>query len=237
MCKLLVSYNTLVRSELGYLVRQLILISWKSGCRQTHLSRGTQKESTTISYLNLTELTLTSVDFGLDVGFGVVISFYNMKTSLNHTLFLVFFVLFCPRILWANVLCFLFFLLFSFLVHQPFWPLSSLLHLNGQTEKNTSFSPILILFWLISQYTLTFPYLSETIICFSALSLTHAVLKTPTLFTAKSTSDFLLILRVSLYLAAISVPLLHLTISNIWKADQSLKPIWLTLSGNSLVPL
>lgn len=153
MCKLLVSYNTLVCSELGYLVRQLILISWKSGCRQTHLSRGTQKESTTISYLNLTELTLTSVDFGLDVGFRVVISFYHMKTSLNHTLFLVFFVLFCPRILWANVLCFLFFLLFYFLVHQPFWPLSSLLHLNGQTEKSTSFSPILILFWLISQYT------------------------------------------------------------------------------------
>lgn len=51
------------------------------------------------------------------------------------------------------------------------------------------------------------------------------------------TQHFLFTPRFSLYLAAISVSLLHLTTSNIWKADLSLKSIWLTLSGNSLVPL
>lgn len=52
-----------------------------------------------------------------------------------------------------------------------------------------------------------------------------------------STSDSVFILRFSLHLAAISASLLHLTLPHIWRADLPLKSIWLTLSGNSLVPL
>jgi len=134
-------------------------------------------------------------------------------------------------------------LLLFFAVHQPFRPLSSLLHSYGRI-RILSFNKVLLSVLFSSHFDLILAHfsmhstsVSNKYLFISFFPDSHGVENLSGTHCKHSNFDFLFTPRFSLYLAAISVSLLHLTMSNIWKADLSLKSIWLTLSGNSLVPL
>lgn len=182
------------------------------------------------SLCHLTELPLPSVVFGLDIWDCDQLLSYLRFIERHFLLSLYYFVLdFYEQVS-----------LVLFPVHQPFHLLSSLFSPMGVFRSWTltkycfqsCVDPILITGSFLN--ALRHPCICQQqifVYCF------FPWLSVPcTAHCRHSTSDSVFVLRFS-YFAAISSSLLHLTLSNIWRADLPLKSVWLTLSGNSLVPL